>query len=287
MVRAQRLTDPEVGREGIESSALGIAHSTTRLGIDSFVFDDSPDPAGPTANRTAVPIESVTAGTPGPVSRADRTAAAACILRAHPEWSDRAVAAAAGMSDKTVARIRAQSSAADATRSDPRLGRDGRLRPLDGAERRRRAAAVFLDRPDAGLREVARATGLSPATVRDVRQRIQRGEDPVPDRYRDTRRAERTAAARRTPQPAVRAEHRGEVPGQQLLARLGEDPSLRLTEAGRRVLRWLHHYSVDDEAIATLEHGLPRHWAAEVADLAHGYAATWSRLAHQLLRRDA
>jgi hypothetical protein len=249
LVRGQRLMDPEVGREGTEP---------------------------------------VTAGTPGPLSRADRTAAAACILRAHPEWSDRAVAAAAGLSDKTVARIRAQSSAPDATRADPRLGRDGRLRPLDGAERRRRAAAVFLDRPDAGLREVARATGLSPATVRDVRQRIQRGEDPVPDRYRDTRRAGRTAVGqgtRRTPQPAVRTEHRGETPGQELLARLGEDPSLRLTEAGRRVLRWLHHYSVDDEAIATLEHGLPRHWAEEVADLAHGYAATWSRLAHQLLRR--
>ena len=157
----------------------------------------------------------------------------------------------------------------------------------DVARRRRHAAAVFLDRPDAGLREVARAAGLSPATVRDVRQRIQRGEDPVPDRYRDTRRAERAAVVqgtRRTPQPAVRAETSGQ---QQLLARLGEDPSLRLTEAGRRALRWLRHYSVDDEGIAALERGLPCHWAAEVADLAHGYAAAWSRLAHQLLRRAA
>jgi hypothetical protein len=221
------------------------------------------------------------------VSRADRTAGAARILRSHPEWSDRAVAAAAGLSDKTVARIRAQSSAADAMRSDPRVGRDGRLRPLDVARRRRHAAAVFLDRPDAGLREVARATGLSPATVRDVRQRIQRGEDPVPVRYRDTRRAERAAVVqgtRRTPQSAARAETSGQ---QQLLARLGEDPSLRHSEAGRRALRWLRHYSVDDEGIAALEHGLPCHWAAEVADLAHGCAAAWSRLAHQLLRRAA
>jgi hypothetical protein len=225
-----------------------------------------------------------------PVSRADRTAAAARILRAHPEWSDRAVAAAAGMSDKTVSRIRAQSSTADTTRSDMRLGRDGRLRPLDGARRRRRAAAIFVERPGAGLREVARVTGLSPATVRDVRQRIQRGEDPVPDRYRDTRGAERTPVAPvvpttwRTPHPAARAE----PPGQQkLLARLSEDPSLRLTEAGRRTLRRLHHYSVDDEGIATLERGLPRHWAAEVADLARCYASAWSTLAEQLLRRGA
>jgi hypothetical protein len=50
-------------------------------------------------------------------------------------------------------------------------------------------------------------------------------------------------------------------------------------------LRWLHHYSVDGDGIATVERGLPCHWAAEVADLARGYAAAWSELAAQLQRR--
>ncbi|MFD9393249.1 ParB/RepB/Spo0J family partition protein, partial [Streptomyces sp. NPDC060000] len=120
-----------------------------------------------------------------PLSRADRTAAAARIVVAFPQWSDRAVAAAAGISDKTVARIRAQTATGHAGRSTSRLGRDGRVRPLDSGRRRRRAAAILLGRPDAGLREVARASGLSPATVRDVRRRVERGEDPVPARYRE------------------------------------------------------------------------------------------------------
>ncbi|QKW06542.1 ParB N-terminal domain-containing protein [Streptomyces sp. NA04227] len=221
-----------------------------------------------------------------PLSRADRAAAAARIILTHPQWSDRAVAAATGISDKTVSRIR---SVTDTAPSATRLGRDGRVRPLDSGQRRRRAAAMFLDRPEAGLREVARATGLSPATVRDVRQRIARGEDPVPSRYRNTRKQDRDPAAanRRRPQPAPARTERVPVgvDRQKLLAKLSEDPSLRLNEAGRRALRWLHHYSVDGDGLETLGRGLPCHWAPEVADLARSCAAAWSELAEQLQQR--
>jgi ParB-like chromosome segregation protein Spo0J len=224
-----------------------------------------------------------------PLSRADRAAAAARIILTHPQWSDCAVAAATGLSDKTVSRIRSQSPSAESAQSSTRIGRDGRVRPLDSGQRRRRAAAIFLDRPDAGLREVARATGLSPATVRDVRQRIDRGEDPVPVRYRNARGAERTAVVappQRTPPATARIE-RGSVlvDRQKLLAKLSEDPSLRLNEAGRRALRWLHHYSVDGDGLETLGRGLPCHWAPEVADLARSCAAAWSELAAQLQQR--
>jgi hypothetical protein len=70
-----------------------------------------------------------------------------------------------------------------------------------------------------------------------------------------------------------------------LLAKLNEDPSLRLNEAGRRALRWLHHYSVTGQDIETLAHGLPCHWAPEVADLARSCAAAWSELAGRLQER--
>ncbi|WP_160502114.1 ParB/RepB/Spo0J family partition protein [Streptomyces sp. BA2] len=226
-----------------------------------------------------------------PLSRADRAAAAARIIRTHSQWSDSAVAAATGISDKTVSRIRAQSPADDAVHSGTRIGRDGRVRPVDSAQHRRRAAAIFLERPDAGLREVARATGLSPATVRDVRQRIDRGEDPVPGRYRTTPADERTETApsvapparQRPPARAVGAT--SVVDRQKLLAKLSEDPSLRHTEAGRRALRFLRHYSVDGDSIETLGRGLPCHWAPEVADLARSCAETWSELALQLQQR--
>ncbi|GAA4224535.1 hypothetical protein GCM10022254_04210 [Actinomadura meridiana] len=119
-----------------------------------------------------------------PLSQPDRMAAAGRIIAAHPQWSDRAVAAATGLSDKTIARLRDRTGQG-AAQPAARLGRDGRLRPLDSAAKRRRAAAMISDEPDAGLRAIARATGLSLATVRDVRQRVGRGEDPVPERYRN------------------------------------------------------------------------------------------------------
>ncbi|MDI3389867.1 ParB N-terminal domain-containing protein [Streptomyces sp. B-S-A8] len=225
-----------------------------------------------------------------PLSRADRAAAATRIILTHPQWSDCAIAAATGISDKTVSRIRAQTPAGGSAQSSTRIGRDGRVRPVDSAERRRHAAAIFLEHPEAGLREVARATGLSPATVRDVRQRISRGADPVPGRYRTTQdekpaeSAPAAAAPTRQRPSAPPGVGRGAVAvdRQELLAKLSEDPSLRHSEAGRTALRWLHHYSVDGDSIENLGRGLPRHWAPKVADLARSCAATWSELAAQL-----
>jgi ParB-like chromosome segregation protein Spo0J len=221
-----------------------------------------------------------------PLSRTDRAAAAARIVLTHPQWSNRAIAAATGISDKTVSRIRAQSPSADPAQSGTRLGRDGRARPLDIGQRRRRAAALLLDRPEAGLREVARATGLSPATVRDVRRRIDRGEDPVPGRYRDSPGAARTSLADRQHGAVARIDREAApVDRRKLLAKLSEDPSLRLNEAGRRALRWLRQYSVDGDGLETLQRGLPGHWAPDVADLARSCAAAWSELAEQLQQR--
>jgi ParB-like chromosome segregation protein Spo0J len=230
-----------------------------------------------------------------PLSRSDRAAAAARIIMTHPQWSDRAVAAATALSDKTVSRIRARSTA-ELPQSNTRLGRDGRVRPLDSGRRREQAAVMIRDRPDAGLREVARATGLSPATVHDVRQRIDRGEDPVPDRYRSadkpTPLAVPTAPATsatvsRPPQGGRHLSRRDPAVDRQiLLAKLARDPSLKFNEAGRQTLRWLHHHSVNAEELQTMGRGLPDHWAPVVADLARSCAAAWIRLAEQLQERN-
>lgn len=226
-----------------------------------------------------------------PLSHSDRAAAAARIIAAHPRWSDRAVAAATALSDKTVCKIRARSTS-ESPQSDSRLGRDGRLRPLDSGHRRQQAAAMIREKPHAGLREVARATGLSPTTVRDVRQRIDRGEDPVPGRYRSASVRPAAPASATTAAPRPRRSPTGQarrqetpVNRQALLAQLGDDPSLRLTEAGRRTLRWLHHCTVDGEGLADLGRGLPDHWAPVVADLARSCAAAWGLFAEQLQQR--
>ncbi|UWS69865.1 ParB/RepB/Spo0J family partition protein [Streptomyces noursei] len=126
-----------------------------------------------------------------PLTLSDRTAAAGRIVKSHPEWSDRAVAAATGLAAKTVAAIRRRSATEEVPQLHTRIGRDGKARPVNSAEGRRLASTLLMEKPDASLREVAKAAGISTGTVRDVRQRLQRNENPVPPRQR---RAELNAA---------------------------------------------------------------------------------------------
>lgn len=221
-----------------------------------------------------------------PLSYSDRVAAASRIIRTNSHWSNRAVAAATALSDKTVSKIRARSEG-EQPGSGVRLGQDGRLRPLDSGHQRVQAAALLRERPGASLREVARATGLSPATVSDVRARLGRGDHPVPGRYWHQKRNGEVVlpAQRQTARPATTA-GRPTWPDpaatRVLLAQLTKDPSMRLTEAGRRSLLLLQRWVVDGDGLAELGNGLPEHWAEVVADLARGCAAAWGSLAAEL-----
>lgn len=113
-----------------------------------------------------------------PLSRADRISGAKRILDWHRDWSNRAVAAATGLSAKTIALLR-DLSADEEEEGVKRLGRDGKRRPVTGGEGRKRAAAYLAAHPDASLREVSRETDVSIGTVHDIRARIRRGEDPT------------------------------------------------------------------------------------------------------------
>jgi ParB-like chromosome segregation protein Spo0J len=221
-----------------------------------------------------------------PLSYSDRVAAASRIIRTNPHWSNRAVAAATALSDKTVSKIRAR-SAGTQPGSGVRLGQDGRLRPLDSGHQRVQAAALLRERPGASLREVARATGLSPATVSDVRARLGRGEHPVPGKYcRQDQNAGVVLSAQRRPARSAASTAKQVRPDpaatRALLTQLTKDPSMRLTEAGRRSLLLLQRWVVDGEGLAELGNGLPEHWAEVVADLARGCAAAWGSLAAEL-----
>jgi ParB-like chromosome segregation protein Spo0J len=218
-----------------------------------------------------------------PLSQTDRKAAAARIIASYPHWSDRAVAASTGLSDKTISRIR---STAEIPQSNTRLGRDGRRRPLSTEAKRRQAAAMINETPEAGLREVARATGLSPATVRDVRQRMDRAEDPVPQRYRPTQRPDSSAPTRLMHKSGSRGRSSESQPNPHaLLAKLRNDPSLRFNESGRRTLRWLHQHAMRIETWENQGLDVPDHCASVVADLARSCAEAWTMLAEQLEQR--
>ncbi|GAB3447127.1 ParB N-terminal domain-containing protein [Actinophytocola sediminis] len=218
-----------------------------------------------------------------PLTIADREAAASRIIGMYPHWSDRAIGAVSGLSAKTVAAIRARSTEEN-PQLNARLGRDGRTRPLSSVDGRRSAAAYICERPDASLREIARAAGISIGTARDVRERLKRGEDPVP-----TRLLMSAPAQQGTPAGLARADDRLSVNqamsvgrSRHLLRTLQGDPSLRFTESGRKLLQWLATHAIESANVGEIVGGLPPHAAIAVADLARHCAAAWRELAESL-----
>ncbi|MFE0454729.1 nuclease [Streptomyces sp. NPDC058914] len=141
------------------------------------------------SNSEALVIAMKANGSHGlPLSKADRVSGAQRVLGSHPDWSDRAIAGITGLSAKTIASLRGRS--ADAAPLDgKRIGRDGRRRPVDPGEGRRRAAEYIAAHPNAPLRQVAKETDVSLGTVHDVSARLRRGDSPERD-------GRRTAAAR-------------------------------------------------------------------------------------------
>lgn len=233
-----------------------------------------------------------------PLSLADRKAAAARIIKFHPSWSNRTVAESTGLSDKTVSAIR-QRSTSEIPQSNTRIGRDGRGRPLNSASKRQRAAELIKARPDAGLREIAWASGLSLATASDVRERVRRNEDPVPLKYRNVARSTglaspKTASAKVAPTKSASAKMNSSSGKRSLKAKrdqqstlqiLRNDPSLKLNETGRRILRWLHQHVIDAEDWEKLIDSVPSHCTKVMAELARECADVWGTFAHELEQR--
>lgn len=218
-----------------------------------------------------------------PLTLADRTAAARRILGSNPGWSDRAVAQATGLAAVTVGAIRRRASDGS-VQSHTRRGRDGRIRPLNAAEGRRLAGELITKRPDASLRQIAREAGVSTATVRDVRARLAQGQDPVPPKQRDAERNGRRAREKRPHESASSGSRPAREP-MVILQRLRRDPSLRSSDIGRTLLRWLAtHTAGAGKWPDFLEH-LPPHSTIMVTEMARGLADTWNHFADELEQR--
>ena len=218
-----------------------------------------------------------------PLSRADRAAAAARIIRSNPQWSDRAIASTTGLSDKTVATVRRR-SCADIPHMNDRIGRDGRARPIDSSAGRITASRLLAEQPDATLREIATQAGISLGTARDVRQRVRRGRDPVPDRLREASAGPEASLRRIAVSPSEETD-RGLLPeggSAQLLENLRRDPSLCYSEFGRVVLRLLAVHTIPAEHWNRLVESVPTHRASTVAQLARSCAAAWQQFAGEL-----
>ncbi|WP_164382198.1 ParB N-terminal domain-containing protein [Streptomyces sp. OM5714] len=257
-----------------------------------------------------------------PLSMRDRLAAARRILSTHPHWSDRAIAELAGLSPKTMGELR-RAAPDEGVQPTVRMGRDGRIRPVDGSAGRLRAARLVAEEPEASLRDVARRAGISPGTVRDVRARLSRGEDPVPGSARRDLAAsesatvppaapgsagssgsrplatgtEPVASGRSARRAAALTHQRYVVVGKaaqtvanptdaaELLAVLGKDPSLRYAEQGRLMLRLLSPGALPARLWNDLDATVPDYSVDSVSRLARASAEALTQFADRLERR--
>jgi ParB-like chromosome segregation protein Spo0J len=222
-----------------------------------------------------------------PLTLSERKAAAQRVLKYYPYWSDRSIGLIAGVSNKTVGKLRGCTTE-EISQLNPRLGRDGKVRPVSPANGRRRAAEFLSMNPRASLREIARKAGVSVTTARDVRQRVDKGESPLPDNL--AKKAGENAA------PTVVVTNGSAVPalsdasrpgarmapegrGHDLLQRLRNDPSVRSSERGRVLLRLLSTVAVAVSACNEFTEAVPTHCSGTFAEIARKNARAWQEIA--------
>lgn len=230
-----------------------------------------------------------------PLTLCERRAAAQHVLACNPEWSDRSIALIAGLSNKTVAKLRAR-AIREGAQLNERVGRDGRIRPVSAADGRRRAAEFMARNPRASLRETAKHAGVSVGTARDVRMRLERGNSALPESLTNTCGTTSHPTPDAIPVPAdlsngnrqsapeshAKRSDRAPVPPgvhrHGLLQRLKNDPAVRSSERGRTLLRLLTTTATAIGACHEFADTMPAHCAGTVAELAKRNALAWQEI---------
>jgi transposase-like protein len=216
-----------------------------------------------------------------PLSLADRKSAATRILGGCPHWSDRTVALVSGLAPQTVARLRERLTVQDG-QLNTRLGRDGRIRPVNGAERRALAAALMREEPSSSLRDIARRAGISPETVRRVRVELNANRSSADPEVE----VGVTPAVLLSSRHAQPLDSHNQVPSlTSVLKSLAADPSIRLSDMGRVVLRALTVSVLVQNQSAQLTKALPEHALVSIALAARGCAHIWQQLGRQVEHR--
>jgi ParB-like chromosome segregation protein Spo0J len=200
-----------------------------------------------------------------PLTLQERRNSAARILQTHAHWSDRAIAAICGLSAGAIATLRC--ATVESLQLDARIGRDGRRRPRDTTSARRDAARMLQQDPEVSLREVARATGISPGTVRDVRKRLMSGRPPEVSKIRSSP----------VPEPPFTT-GAAKDPMQELL----HDSALLATAEGRALLNWLEDRAITTKDWANFVNAVPKSRVYVVAEAARLCAQAWTSFAESL-----
>ena len=196
-----------------------------------------------------------------PLTLADRIAAAKRVVALRSFWSDRRIAAAVGLSPKTVGGIRRQSHPGVALAS-PRIGLDGKLRSGLPAQRQRSTPIV-----PAGLAQADHAPAVEATD------------------WQDPNSSHRSSTTHLNPQSMVAATTPTLLPAATrptTVAVLGRDPSLRFSEPGRALLRLLEAQTVPAHEWDRLVDVVPPYCVGKVAEIARGCASAWQEFADRL-----
>lgn len=216
-----------------------------------------------------------------PLSLHDRNAAATRIIASHPHWSDRLIASVTGLAPGTIADRRRNVKTVS---TDIRLGRDGRSRPVNSAERRNIVSKLLTDDPNQSLRHVAKIAGVSPETVRDVRDRLRlHSENSIPAEHTKLHQQDHLTEDKKQ-QNAISHAVREDL--NQIMRHLRSDPTLRAAGTGRMLLRLLGMRAIPSDQWAALCDHVPVRYKSAVASLAMECADIWRKFAERLTEQN-
>jgi hypothetical protein len=216
-----------------------------------------------------------------PLSLREREMAASRLMGFHPEWSDRRIAKLCSVAPGTVWRVREAAGLADhVDPSASRVGRDGKRRPVDPQASRARIVSLLNEKPNGSIREIARLTGSSPATVRSVKIKLALetgGCNTDGARVRDT-------FASISPLTTIDLQTLGRAPVAHLSSNWLDDSALQSTDEGRGFVDWFEKTCIDEQWRRFVE-GIPISRVYELSDEARRRAAEWLDFASMLEER--
>ncbi|MFH9296757.1 helix-turn-helix domain-containing protein [Streptomyces sp. NPDC017520] len=166
-------------------------------------------------------------------------------------------------------------------------------------EQREKVLALLEEGPNQTLRDVADQAGVSISTVHRIRQGLLPGTTvPLPDEptsapSQDNVRALASGTASVPRQDRLTAVPHAPGPRPTVARQvrfmeiLSKDPSLRFTDSGRTLLRWLNGHAQDLAVGEQFLAAVPPHCMRAVAEVASQYAKEWERLASTLKQRHA
>jgi hypothetical protein len=213
-----------------------------------------------------------------PLTLREREDAAAQLLGLHRDWSNRRVAQSCALAHGTVAKIREQlCSTGEAEQLNKRVGRDGRIRPVDSAETRKKIESALVSTPGATARQIAAQVGASPTTVATVRTKMKQASAGDEMRIVSGTSSESRTGAR------LHATEQSETnpSASDTATTWRSDLSLSSTPQQKRFLEWFEQTNIQEEWNEYVDIP-PLSRVYELADEARRRAQHWEKFAQAI-----